>query len=67
MVCLGCGRIIEFECPLTEGIKARVGKEEGFEVIEAEVLLAGYCPDCRQHLINNKTDTEPKRQTAEMG
>lgn len=50
LVCLGCGRVIEFRCPLTERLKHRFAHEQGFEVTEAEVRLAGYCTDCRQRL-----------------
>ena len=65
LVCLGCGRIIEFQCPSTERLKTRIGREEGFEVTEAEVRLSGYCPECRQRLMGSKTDTEPKQRIAE--
>jgi len=50
LVCLGCGRVFEFKCPSTERLKSRIGKEEGFRVTEAEVRLAGYCPECQERL-----------------
>ena len=50
LVCLGCGRVFEFKCPSTEKLKSRISREEGFRVTEAEVYLAGYCPDCQEHL-----------------
>ena len=55
LVCLGCGRVIEFRCPLTESIKDRFTQEQGFEVTEAEVRLAGYCPECRKRLAGSET------------
>ena len=67
LVCLGCGRIIEFKCSSTERLKTRISREKGFEVTEAEVRLAGYCPECRQRLTGSKTDAEPKQQIAERG
>ena len=51
LVCLGCGRVFEFKCPSTERLKSRISKEEGFKVMEAEVRLAGYCPECQERLI----------------
>ena len=48
LVCLGCGRVFEFKCPSTENLKSRINQEEGFKVTEADVRLAGYCPDCQQ-------------------
>jgi len=50
LVCLGCGRVFEFECPTTESLKSRICKEEGFRVTKAEVRLAGYCPECQERL-----------------
>ena len=50
LVCLGCGRIFEFKCPSAEKLKSRISREEGFKVTDAEVRLAGYCPDCQQRL-----------------
>ena len=50
LVCLGCRRVFEFECPTTESLKSRICKEEGFRVTEAEVRLAGYCPQCQERL-----------------
>jgi Fe2+ or Zn2+ uptake regulation protein len=35
---------------LTETLKERFMREQGFEVIEAEVRLAGYCHECRKRL-----------------
>ena len=56
LVCLGCGRILEFSCPSTEGMKTKIGKKEGFKVTDAEVRIAGYCPECQQHLLDKRTD-----------
>lgn len=50
LVCLGCGRVFEFKCPSTERLKSRISKEEGFKVTEAEVRLAGYCPECQERM-----------------
>ena len=55
LVCLGCGRVIEFRCPLTESLKDQFTREQGFEVTEAEVRLAGYCPECRKRLAGSET------------
>jgi len=59
LVCLGCGRVFEFECPSTERLKSRISKEEGFRVTKAEVHLSGYCPECQERLtvsaVENRT------------
>lgn len=49
LVCLGCGKILEFECPLSEKMKEDVTHQKGFEVTGTEVHMTGYCSDCRQN------------------
>ncbi|MBA7525054.1 Peroxide operon regulator [subsurface metagenome] len=48
LVCLGCGRVIEFSYPLTRYVKRNVPEAKDFEVVDAEVRMTGYCPRCRQ-------------------
>lgn len=46
LVCLNCGRVVEFEHSLTERIKGDVGKQTGFHILGAKVLVEGLCPGC---------------------
>lgn len=62
LVCLGCGRIFEFKCPSAKKLKSRISREEGFRVTDADVRLAGYCPECQQRLAGDMNDTEPKQR-----
>ena len=48
LVCLGCGKIIEFECPLSAQMKQDVAREKNFEVTATEVHMTGYCAQCRR-------------------
>ena len=48
LVCLGCGRIIEFHYPLSRYVKRNVPEARGFKVVETEIRMTGYCPRCRQ-------------------
>jgi len=48
LVCLGCGKVVEFECPLSQKMKDDVSREKGFEITDAEVRMRGYCPECRR-------------------
>ena len=50
LVRLGCGRVFEFKCPSSERLKDEISRKEGFRVTEAEVRLAGYCPECQERL-----------------
>lgn len=47
LVCLGCGRVIEFESPLLQRIENQIRRENRFEVTGAEIRLQGYCSRCR--------------------
>jgi Fur family ferric uptake transcriptional regulator len=47
LVCLGCGRVIEFQYPLSR-IKRNIAGGEDFEIVDAEIRVSGYCPRCRQ-------------------
>ena len=48
LVCLGCGKVVEFECPLSLKMKEDIAREKGFEITSAEIRMTGYCPKCRQ-------------------
>ena len=48
LVCIGCGKVVEFKCPLSKEVKDDVSREKDFEVTEVEVQMRGYCPKCRQ-------------------
>ncbi len=48
LICLGCGRVIEFQYPLSRYIKKNVTGAKDFEIIDAELRLTGYCQQCRQ-------------------
>ncbi|MFC1862055.1 Fur family transcriptional regulator [Chloroflexota bacterium] len=48
LLCLGCGRVIEFSHPLSRYIKRTVPEAKGFEIGETEIRISGYCSTCRQ-------------------
>ena len=48
LVCVDCGKVVEFECPLSQKMKQDVSREKDFEVTDVEVRMRGYCPKCRQ-------------------
>ena len=47
LVCLGCGKVVEFDCLLSPKMKKTIGHEKGFEVTGAEVVMTGYCSECQ--------------------
>ena len=48
LVCLGCGRVIEFHYPLSRYVKRNVAETKDFEIVSTEIRMTGYCPRCRQ-------------------
>lgn len=48
LVCLECGRVVEFQYPLTRLVKRKVIEAKDFEITGSEVRMTGYCPTCRR-------------------
>ena len=46
LMCLGCGKIIDFEYPLSQEMKENLEAKNGFHITGTKVLLVGYCADC---------------------
>jgi len=50
LVCLDCGKITEFQYPLSKHISGKVAEAKGFKIIDTEVRISGYCSKClRKH------------------
>jgi len=48
LICLGCGRVIEFQYPLARYVKRNIAEAKDFEIVETEIRMTGYCSKCRQ-------------------
>ncbi len=48
LVCLECGRVVEFQYPSANLIKKNVREARDFEITSSEIRMTGYCPKCRQ-------------------
>ncbi len=46
LVCLGCGKVLEFVSNLTAQMRREQETATGFVVNGVHVDLTGYCPDC---------------------
>ncbi len=55
LVCRKCGKVIDFECPLSEMVD-KVKREQGFTVTKAEIYLEGYCDNCGK--VKGKSNAE---------
>ncbi|MFH1650676.1 MAG: transcriptional repressor [Chloroflexota bacterium] len=58
LVCLGCGKVIEFQHPLSRYIRRNVAAARGFDIADTEVKVSGYCADCRKKSGNKSGKTD---------
>jgi Fur family ferric uptake transcriptional regulator len=49
LVCIGCGKVIEFRYPLTAKVKKNVPKARDFEITGSEIRITGYCSSCKKN------------------
>lgn len=54
LICLTCGKVISFQQDLLEGLERNIRETTGFEVVDHEVKLYGYCIECGGKLIEEK-------------
>lgn len=57
IICLNCGRIVEFESSLIAQLKREMSEKENFEIKGAEVHLTGYCDPCRGKVTTEEAET----------
>jgi Fur family ferric uptake transcriptional regulator len=48
LVCLRCGKIIEFECEMIESAQNDIARRYGFRVLRHRHELYGHCQSCRE-------------------
>ena len=49
LLCLDCGKVIEFQQPLSHYVSKNVAEAKDFDIVETEVRMTGYCVKCRQN------------------
>jgi Fur family transcriptional regulator, ferric uptake regulator len=47
LICVGCGKIVEFEEPRIEELQDEVALRYGFEITSHKHEMYGSCPECR--------------------
>jgi len=48
LACKCCGKVVEFESPMTDKLLGEVQQSYCFNVTKAELYLEGYCRDCER-------------------
>ncbi len=48
LVCLGCGKVIEFQCAHCAHVHQDLADRYGFQITGSRVELLGYCAECQK-------------------
>mgnify|MGYP001046308421 CR=1 FL=1 len=48
LLCLSCGKIVEFACPLSLQFKEEISKRYKFDITGVELRMTGLCLNCRK-------------------
>lgn len=48
MICLECGKILEFYDEELEHLQEAIAKKVGFKLVTHEMILYGICPECQK-------------------
>ena len=52
LICLSCGKIVEFDSPKLENVQASIVRNHGFEMEYHKHEIYGYCSTCRKSYKN---------------
>lgn len=47
LICMSCGKVLEFREDLMEALEEKIEKTTGFRINDHEVKMYGYCKECR--------------------
>ena len=48
LICLGCGKVVEFSYEFGSGLKEKMERENGFQIVDSQLKVYGYCRECRK-------------------
>jgi Fur family ferric uptake transcriptional regulator len=57
LLCVSCGKVVEFACPVSWKLREDIGKQYDFDITVVEVRMTGLCSSCR----NKESKTIPDR------
>ena len=55
LICLGCGKIIEFTDETMEKLQQKICEQYRFESLQHRLEITGYCEGCARHRTLSKT------------
>ena len=62
LVCLGCGKVIEFQCAHCVQMHQDLADRHGFQITGSRVELLGYCAACRGYHREGKITNHQRRK-----
>jgi Fur family ferric uptake transcriptional regulator len=48
LICINCGKVIEFNDDLLESLETWVSKKTGFKIADHQLKFYGYCEECQR-------------------
>jgi Fe2+ or Zn2+ uptake regulation protein len=57
VVCRGCGAIADVACAVGDTPCLKAADDQGFEIVEAEVIYWGRCPRCKSGATGDQLET----------
>ena len=46
LVCLGCGKVVEFEYPISHHVRRNIPEARDFRIVDTEIRMTGFCSRC---------------------
>ncbi len=46
LLCINCGKVVEFACPVSWKLREDIGKQYDFDITGVEVRVTGLCSSC---------------------
>ena len=56
LICMNCGKVISFQDDLLEELEEKITITTGFQIVDHEVKLYGYCVECGGDFIEEKRE-----------
>lgn len=48
LICLGCGKIVEFSYDFLDDVKMKIEEKEKFQIVDSQLKFYGYCSECQE-------------------
>lgn len=53
LICLSCSKVLSFEGDMLDSLENKIKEAMGFETLDHEVKLYGYCKDCQKNRVSH--------------